>query len=196
MKKIVPFRKEIEFNTEVAEITSISLENTLEKRNDYLVNGEFILSGEYKIVDVSVNTEKFNYNLPFDINIDSHYDTSELIIDIDDFYYELIDNKMIVNISVLLDKLEEKEIEEKVEVEALEERKEIVEEAKEIFTTFDETAEAYRTYKVYIVRENDTLENVLERFNTTKEKLEDYNDISNITVGSKLIIPTNKDEKL
>lgn len=206
MKKLVPFKKEVEFNTEVAEITSISLEHTLQKVEENFVSGDLVLTGEYKIVDVSVNTEKFTFNLPFDIDIDKHYDTSELVIDIDDFYYELKDSKMNVNITILLDRLEEKIIEKK-EVEVL--NREVVEVAEnpkveledsrdnvsDIFSNLD-SAQAYRTYKVYIVRENDTIEQILEQFKVTKEELENYNDLSSITVGLKLIIPANKDEKI
>lgn len=206
MKKLVPFKKEVEFNTEVAEITSISLEHTLQKVEENFVSGDLVLTGEYKIVDVSVNTEKFSFNLPFDIDIDKHYDTSELVIDIDDFYYELKDSKMNVNITILLDRLEEKIIEKK-EVEVL--NREVVEveenpkveledsrdNVSDIFSNLD-SAQAYRTYKVYIVRENDTIEQILEQFKVTKEELENYNDLSSITVGLKLIIPANKDEKI
>ena len=41
-----------------------------------------------------------------------------------------------------------------------------------------------------------TLNSILERFQVTKEDLEAYNDISNITVGLKIIIPTTIDEKV
>ena len=197
MKKIVPYKKELEFNTEVSEITSISLENTLKKVSDYFITGKFIVSGEYKIVDVSLNTEKFEFDLPFDINIDKKYNTDNLKIDIDDFYYELNKNKIIINISVLLDDLVEKEVIRK----NTSTDSEVVTETKEVDKKFDvfdnlKIDEAYRTYKVYIVRENDTLDTILEKFNIARENLEEYNDLSTITVGIKLIIPTNNNEKL
>lgn len=109
MKKIIPFTKEINFKTNLSEIVSISLEHTLHQDSEYLVTGEFMVSGEYKMADISVNTEVFSYNLPFDINIDEHYDTSNITIDIDDFYYEIINDKILkVNIDVALDGLKEK----------------------------------------------------------------------------------------
>lgn len=206
MKKIVPYKKELEFKTEVAEIASISLEHTLQKVGDNYISGNFMLNGEYKIVDISVNTEKFDFELPFEISIDKKYDTSNLTIDIDDFYYELKGNKMAVNIDVLLDKLEEKEevrtvIEPEVKKEVkVEEKKEVPletkDEVRENFLNNLNVTEAYRTYKVYIIREGDTLNSILERFQVTKEDLEAYNDISNITVGLKIIIPTTIDEKV
>lgn len=206
MKKIVPYKKELEFKTEVAEIASISLEHTLQKVGDNYISGNFMLNGEYKIVDISVNTEKFDFELPFEISIDKKYDTSNLTIDIDDFYYELKGNKMAVNIDVLLDNLEEKEevrtvIEPEVKKEVkVEEKKEIPletkDEVRDNFLNNLNVTEAYRTYKVYIIREDDTLNSILERFQVTKEDLEAYNDISNITVGLKIIIPTTIDEKV
>ncbi len=206
MKKIVPYKKELEFKTEVAEIASISLEHTLQKVGDNYISGNFMLNGEYKIVDISVNTEKFDFELPFEISIDKKYDTSNLTIDIDDFYYELKGNKMAVNIDVLLDNLEEKEevrtvIEPEVKKEVkVEEKKEVPletkDEVRENFLNNLNVTEAYRTYKVYIIREGDTLNSILERFQVTKEDLEAYNDISNITVGLKIIIPTTIDEKV
>ena len=206
MKKIVPYKKELEFKTEVAEIASISLEHTLQKVGDNYISGNFMLNGEYKIVDISVNTEKFDFELPFEISIDKKYDTSNLTIDIDDFYYELKGDKMAVNIDVLLDNLEEKEevrtvIEPEVKKEVkVEEKKEVPletkDEVRENFLNNLNVTEAYRTYKVYIIREGDTLNSILERFQVTKEDLEAYNDISNITVGLKIIIPTTIDEKV
>ena len=206
MKKIVPYKKELEFKTEVAEIASISLEHTLQKVGDNYISGNFMLNGEYKIVDISVNTEKFDFELPFEISIDKKYDTSNLTIDIDDFYYELKGDKMAVNIDVLLDNLEEKEdvrtvIEPEVKKEVkAEEKKEVhletKDEVRENFLNNLNVTEAYRTYKVYIIREGDTLNSILERFQVTKEDLEAYNDISNITVGLKIIIPTTIDEKV
>ena len=190
VKKIVPYKKEVEFKGEVSEITSISLDNTLKKVSDYFITGEFIVSGEYKVADVSLNTEKFEFDLPFDINIDRKYKTNELKIDIDDFYYELNKNKMIINISVLLDDLEEIDFKENKKDEIKEETR------KEYVLENIDFEEAYRTYKVYIVRENDTIETILEKFHVTKEELEDYNDLSKITVGLKVIIPTNNDEKV
>lgn len=58
-----------------------------------------------------------------------------------------------------------------------------------LFDSFDETKETYATYKVYIVREGDTLESILEKYSTTKEILEPYNQLSELQLGMKLIIP-------
>ena len=116
MKKIIPFSKDIEFDTNVAEINSISLEHTLKLKEENLVSGEFIVSGTYKMTDTSLNTDNFEYKIPFDISIDKKYDTKDIDIDINDFYYEVINNKILsINIEVSIDGLKEKEEKEVVE---------------------------------------------------------------------------------
>ena len=110
MKNIIPFKKEVIFKTNISEITSISLEHTLSLENDK-VQGNFIVNGEYKVSDSSTTVETFNLELPFEIIIDEKYDTKKAIIDIDDFYYEIVNNNVLsISIDVLIDKLEEKPI--------------------------------------------------------------------------------------
>ena len=48
MKMSIPYEKEIVFNTKIAEITSISLEYEANVLDDD-IEGEFIVSGDYKI---------------------------------------------------------------------------------------------------------------------------------------------------
>ena len=215
MKKIIPFKKDIIFKTNIEEITSISLEHTLSKQKDNEISGEFTVSGEYRITDESIHTESFIYNLPFDIRMDEKYDLENVTIDIDDFYYEIVNNNVLnVNIDVLLDKLEEKliiepELEEVVipredilsNIEINEKNRCIEEEEREIDKTFistmfdnkDDSNETYKSYKIYIVREGDDLEFIIEKYNTTKDILEQYNDLKEIKIGDKIIIPSENE---
>ena len=62
-----------------------------------------------------------------------------------------------------------------------------------IFSAFANTEETYSTYSVYILREDDNLEEVISKYNTNREVLSEYNDLDNLKVGSKLIIPTSVD---
>lgn len=233
MKKIIPFKKDIIFKTNVSEITSISLEHTLHLEESNSIGGDFTVSGEYKITDTSVNVEAFSYNLPFDISMDERYILDKANIDINDFYYEIInDNVLSVNIEVVIDGLEEKLIPEVVEevieepvreesaieeiqpipVDSLDRELEseseettqtFQEESKEVerciepeekigslFDHMDDTVETYQSYKVYIVRDGDTLETILEKYSVTKEEIESYNDLKEIHLGDKIIIPT------
>ena len=215
MKKIIPFKKDVIFKTNISEVTSISLENTLTVNKD-LVKGLFIVSGEYKISDKSISVDPFNLELPFEIMIDEKYDTSKAIIDIDDFYYEIInDNVLRVAIDVLVDKLEEKTlieelplidetpkrtvIEEDIREVVIEERCiepeedkiEVKEKINSLFNKFSKGSEVYVTYNVYIVREGDTIESILDKYTIDLEALKKYNDISELKLGDKLIIPNS-----
>ncbi len=238
MKKIIPFKKEMLFNNNVHEITSISLEHDLKEKENNLVSGNFYISGEYKVSDTSTNTETFNFTLPCDINLDNKYILKNLKIDIDDFYYEVINSNILkVNIDVLLDNLEEKEeikeeiVEENsVEEENIEEREEVqikstpIQELKNdleresddkmeieekerciededissvnsIFGNFSEQKESYKTYKVYIVREGDSIDTILQKYSVSREILEKYNNLNEINLGDKIIIPSTINEK-
>ena len=109
MKKIIPFKKDIIFKTEVAEVTSISLDNTLSVKENSLIGGNFKVYGDYKVTDTSVSLESFSYELPFEIHMDEKYDLKDVTIEIDDFYYEIVNNKVLtISIDVLLDNLEER----------------------------------------------------------------------------------------
>ena len=60
-----------------------------------------------------------------------------------------------------------------------------------LFNQFSKDSEVYVTYNVFIVREGDTLESILEKYNIDLEELKKYNDLSEIKLGDKLIIPNN-----
>ena len=44
-------------------------------------------------------------------------------------------------------------------------------------------------YKIYTVEYGDTLDSIMEKYGVTKEELEKYNDLENLQLGDKLIIP-------
>lgn len=233
MKKIVPFTKDLMFKTKIGEITSIALDNTLNLDDD-TISGEFIVSGTYKMLESSQIEEEFKYNIPALITIDSKYETKNCVISIDDFSYEIInEEKLKVNISVMLDDLDIKEdpieslevvvpsderndkdfeflddVDNELEEMVLEAKKEIEEnkmlknqevnislekektETKDnLFENMSDTKE-FSIYRVYTVSEDDTMELIYEKFNTNKEILADYNDLDNVSVGCKLIIPS------
>lgn len=212
MEKIVPFKRDISFETKIAEIRSISLEHTYEIQNN-LISGIFIISGNYKLTDTSTNVDPFKFEIPFDISIDSRYELNKATVDINDFFYELINSEVLsVSITLIIDNLEEKE---EREMEENQEEKQGVEEikpvsyeeaekddeteevkpvsaspetVKSIFDNMDEN-EGYVVYKVHIVTENDTIESIMEKYDVTKEALEAYNDLNDLKIGDKLIVP-------
>ena len=237
MKNIIPFKKDVIFKTNLSEITSISLENTLNLKDD-TISGDFIISGDYKVSDSSVSVEPFELNIPFEIVIDDRFDTKKAVIDIDDFYYEIVNNNVLsISIDVLVDHLQEKpivELEDLVEVTPVRtvldfeednmedikeekcieevnikeeekrcieeedvlprkdfEKEEIQEKINSRFNNSTFTDEVYVTYNVFIIRDGDTLDSIMEKYNITQSELEKYNDLSNLQLGDKLIIPNS-----
>lgn len=131
MKSVVPFTKDILFKSKIAEITSISLEHELDVKEDS-VTGNFIISGDYKSHEVSVNKEEFLYKLPFSVELTENIDLNTFNFEILDFYYDVIDNDTLrINIEFEV-KAEKKE-------EKIEER-EVKQE--EIFTPVEEEIES------------------------------------------------------
>lgn len=190
MNKIIPFKKELTFITDIYDITSISLEHNY-KIKDNEVTGEFIVSGEY-VKNLIDEKDPFIFNIPFKTIIDDIYDLTNIKVDIDDFNYNIKETNILeVNINLLIDNLTKKEIKEEIEVL---EREEIQtpEEVTSIFNNFSDKDEKYVTYHVHIYRENDDINKILEEYKITKEELLNYNNIENITIGSKLIIPSNE----
>lgn len=58
----------------------------------------------------------------------------------------------------------------------------------DLFSNLDDT-ETYTAYYVYIVKEDDTVDKILSKYDITKEELENYNDITDIKPGDKVVIP-------
>lgn len=62
-----------------------------------------------------------------------------------------------------------------------------------IFSAISNTEETFSTYHVYIVREMDTVDSIVEKYKTTREDLSHYNDLNEVKIGTKLIIPCNNE---
>lgn len=84
------------------------------------------------------------------------------------------------------DIMPEKPIEEMEEIKLMPQESNHVE---NILENINDTEETYSTYSVYILREEETIASLIEKYKTTKEELENYNDLTNLNIGSKIIIP-------
>ena len=113
MKRIISFEKKLEFPTMVGEITSISLEHTLNFISPSTIEGFFLVRGTYKLTEASCIEDNFNYKIPTEIMLNEKIDTSTSKIEIEDFYYEIEnDENLICYIDVLVEGVEEIELEE------------------------------------------------------------------------------------
>ncbi len=210
MKKKVTFEKSIEFPTMIGEVSEISLDHKLIFIDESNVEGHLLLTGKYKMTEASRLEEDFNYEIPCEIALTEKLDLNTTNVEISDFYYEIEnENTLVCHIELLVeglelldeeevvlerecdgDKVEEKEIEIPI---IEEEKEEIVEEPVEtinsLFSNLDDENDKYGTFVVYIVRQNETINSIIEKYHTTIDELEKYNDLKEINIGTKLIIP-------
>lgn len=251
MKQIIPFKKDLPFKTKVNDITSISLERKIEILDGGIVTGTFYITGDYKMNEGSINREKFSFDLPFDITLDPRYDVNSVKADIEDFYYDIINEDTLkVNIdlyieaeylpdtsldnniltekdksdnemndvqkedepveedrNIMMESKSDSKNDENIEIEKDKEvtsekinnddatmndsdieRNDVDDFANDLFSNLDNT-ETYTTYYVYIVKEEDTMDKIISLYGVTKEDIENYNDITSIKPGDKVIIP-------
>lgn len=216
MHKIISFKKEIIFKNTIEEIVSISMDHHL-SLNDLQIKGNFIVEGEY--LNLS-KKESFHFDIPYLGYLEEIYDTKDAKVKIDDFYYEIVEpNTLGLFIDILVDDLKEKSLideinedireQETTNLDVLELREEFKQdipesvdeivlddkiEQKETLIFKDNYQEAYMTYKVYIVREGDTIESILDKYSITLDNLSKYNVINELNIGDKLIISNEKNK--
>lgn len=226
MKKNVTIEKKIEFPTMIGEITAISLEHTLQFMDESSIEGDFLLTGRYKLTEASRLEEDFQYKIPTEITLIEKMDLTTSKLDISDFTYDIIEeNTLLCHIELTIEGMElvqeeSKSVEERecdgdfpsekeIEIPILESYKEEppkpetdIEEQKEedeisenknFFFNIEDDKDVYGTFVVYLVRQNESLNEIVEKYHTTVDEIEKYNDIKNITMGSKLIIPLIND---
>ena len=220
MNEIVSFSKEIEFNTDLYKITSISIEHTISLDGESNVKGDLIVGGSYRISPVTQIDTPFSYKVPVDIVMDSKYDLSNITIDIDNFTYEVInDNTLKIDVDLIIDNLLKKEEDELIDINDLflekednkkldipiidttplsedcsKEKEEINENNTEsLFSNFNSSSETYSTYSVYLMKENDTIETIMEKYKVSKKDLEEYNNLNDLKIGTKIIVPSSNE---
>lgn len=209
----IPFTKDIDFEKKVSEITSISLEHETNVEEGVL-KGNFIVSGDFKSHEVSVNKEAFSYILPFEIDLAEDVDENTIEFMIEDFTYEIVDNSILrVNIDFnVIASLKEKEEnlseeeplfqdaenafldnEEKPVERGEEEIKEEEESEDTIINNVKAEDNEYATYHIHMVSDGESVETICTMYNSNINILQDYNDLSNISAKDKLIIPENNE---
>lgn len=265
MKENKRIEKELLFKNNIKDITSISLDSDYKVNNKEIL-GNFLITGDYKIHEVSINREKFNFKIPFKHELENDIDETTVKLEITNFEYDYNKDELIVNIEyditgdrkdVLIfndeesldnflssrevevidtrvddikeeitkeenkeqkdkntkEEQEEQKVNELLNEDTKEERNEEIRENKNIDITKNTTKEnldtleereiktdeiinnvgkiedAYVTYKVYKVNSNETLESIVIKYHTTIDELKEYNDLNNLSINDKIIIP-------
>ena len=219
MKKKVTIDKKIEFPSMIGEISAISLEHKLDFIDEKNIEGYFLLTGKYKLTEASRLEDDFEYKIPAEIILSESVDLSDTKIEITDFSYEIEDDiVMNCHIELLIEGLElinmeedseerecdgdlpeEKEIEIPKKEEIIELRVDEEEKSDDIsvqgslFTNLSDEQDSFGTFIVYIVRQNETVNTIIEKYATSLEELEKYNDLSDLKDGTKLIVPVKNE---
>ncbi len=206
MKELIPLKKDIIFKTKISEITAIDVEHDF-KVNDDVVEGKLLLSGTYKMTEASLIEEDFYYEIPFSIAISDTIVKDSINIEISDFKYEIEKDVMkvnaelefncdkeeimdeVINNDTLEDYFKDDEIKKEVEVKEKINNINTEETINNLTNNFINTEEKYNTYKVYIVREGDTIDTICTKYNVKYEDIKDYNNLNEINIGDKIIIP-------
>ena len=169
-------------------------EDTLHLYIDVLVKGREVIELEEDEKEVIEPVREEQPKIDEEQKEDTTNDNKELLTDI-----EVEESQKIIDNIINTDKKEEVVIEDKKEEPVI--KNDTQEEIKtttdtkvmnSIFSAFANTEETYTTYSVYLLRENDSIENIIENYGVTREELSYYNDLDNLNVGSKIIIPTVK----
>lgn len=169
-------------------------EDTLHLYIDVLVKGREVIELEEDEEEVIEPVREEQPKIDEEQKEDTTNDNKELLTDI-----EVEESQKVIDNIINTDKKEEVVIEDKKEEPVI--KNDTQEEIKtttdtkvmnSIFSAFANTEETYTTYSVYLLRENDSIENIIENYGVTREELSYYNDLDNLNVGSKIIIPTVK----
>lgn len=290
MKENYKLEKELLFKNNIKDITSISLDTDF-VLDGLKIKGNFFINGDYRIHEVSINRESFNFKIPFEHDIKDDIDHESIKVDINNFVYDYSKDELMVKIDyeitgsrkdVLLfddeksldEFLKDKEVDviddrietikqnlendetsnrgasdclpdvtleneilknestneeeqkeetkeeirneedkQKNEVDKKELEKDIIEEKDKILendeirnenneTTFEKEKkltdevinsvgdkENFIMYKIHKITETDTIENIVMKYHTTLDELKEFNDLSDLKINDKIIIP-------
>lgn len=160
-------------------------EDTLHLYIDVLVKGREVIELEEDEEEVIEPVREEQPKIDEEQKEDTTNDNKELLTDI-----EVEESQKVIDNIINTDKKEEPVIKNDIqeEVKTTTDTKVM----NSIFSAFANTEETYTTYSVYLLRENDSIENIIENYGVTREELSYYNDLDNLNVGSKIIIPTVK----
>ncbi len=209
--------KEFLFKSSIYEITSISIEDNHDI-NGSKIEGEFIISGDYRLHEISINKEDFCFKLPYTHELPSNINLDTVELEITDFNYEFNNNdELKVHVEYILTaeegiKLFESEAElnkfldnNDAEIIDLKEstraQNEVLlpetKEETEIPSKIDENMilgsineeEKYVKYHIHTVTMNDSIESITKEYNISLNTLKKYNTFENLELNMKLLIP-------
>lgn len=98
MNEVFTLEREFLFKSNIYEITSISIEPNYDI-DSAKIFGEFIISGTYRLHEISINKEDFMFKLPFKHELKSNINLDTVKLDINNFTYDF-NNKDELSVNV------------------------------------------------------------------------------------------------
>ncbi len=86
MNEVYTLDRDFLFKSKIFEITSISVEQNF-KVDGSSIYGDFIVSGSYRLHEISINKEDFSFKVPFKHDLPSNINLDTVKLDISDFSY-------------------------------------------------------------------------------------------------------------
>lgn len=223
MRQVITFTKDIVFKTKIATITSISLEHTEkindgEIEGEFIIIGDYKIHSDTTEKEIFKYKLPFTALLPDNIITDSlQLDIANFTYEVHD------EDVMKINIDYIITceeqperNIEDEHIEEQIDeildlppTENL--NLNIPDEVNPINQPVNEEAPSprlnsekvqeetiteaddYITYHIHIVNEGETIESIIQKYETSMDTLKHYNNINSCKIGDKIIIP-EKDE--
>ena len=210
------------FKDSIFEITSISVEHD-EDINGSNLEGDFIISGDYRLHEIrsnvnldTVNLEITDFTYELNNNDELHVHI-EYIVSGEQSLIEFADEKdlneflnktdaEVVDLTEDEPRFKEVSKEEILNIPAEDSKKEEKEEPKEEIKEDKPSEistnniigsinadETYVKYHVHTVMQNDTLEGILDKYKITLTELKKYNTFEALEVNMKLVIPENEE---
>ena len=214
MKETIEFKKDIIFKTTIQEMTELDVTHEYKVLDD-VIEGEFHVSGEYKMTEASVKHEEFLYNIPFAIALSERIKKESVNLVMDDYTYEI--DKDILHLKMKLGmQYEEVEIESETKEEEItsidemldgvEEDQEMISEEKDIekeevkeqieeFSKKFNMPDNYITYKIHIMKSDETIDSIAMKYNVRIDDIKEYNKEEVYSIGDKIVIPYFKHEE-
>ena len=165
---------------------------------------------------ITIEINDFAYDMVDDSKITAHIELelegNEIVQEVEE---ELVDYPVEVDSEEILKMMEERKDEgiekeqneegEKVEEEFIEEnstqnderdkvsKAEIVKESEDVLMENINTDSEYTTYHIHVVKDGETVETICTMYNSNMNLLMDYNDLSNLAPGEKILIPSENE---
>ena len=187
-KKLIDSSLELKKLFDIISIFNLSnnFEFTVECNLENLTKEKLMLFKQKKVNRLSIGVQTFNKDISKFLN--RKISNIEMIKKAQELGFD--------NINIDLKKQEEKNDNKEKNnddiIEEIDNEKELNE--KEEVNVKTEKVDEYVTYHIHIVKDNETLEMILKKYNVSLDIIKEYNEITDIKVGDKIIVPEYVDE--